>query len=361
MLQSTYQRPKSRKETLVLPAQSLAAEGRNHSIQYAGKYVDVYEFNNSRKIANSIINSLKQVKRLNPKIIETFDKYFRMHTASTIKWDPSIGWEEKNQLGKYLGELIFGYIALSNKAQTSFNPKVYIDPAVSFCIPHDARFKGIDSFLRLKNGKIIPISNKFGYGARAAFFGNILPNAVTYASKAPRASIISQIIAATESLGYSPTDLESNRGAKNILWEYGVRNILKISTSEVKNSYSVYEDIKKGYASDDVATVISAIMNYPGLESIVKQNLPHSATAFFSRTTAQQLNKDKKSIDFMIDILSGKDFYQASLDITQWHKGNIKYRLSKSGHTSLDIIGNKSAVSDIQAFQGTLNFELKKF
>ena len=61
----------------------------------------------------------------------------------------------------------------------------------------------------------------------------------------------------------------------------------------------------------------------------------------------------------MLDVLAGKEFYQANLNIDRWKKGEIIYSLTKSGDVSINIIGSKSAITDIDAKQGLINYELK--
>jgi hypothetical protein len=74
---------------------------------------------------------------------------------------------------------------------------------------------------------------------------------------------------------------------------------------------------------------------------------------------ADRLNSDGKSVEAMIEILAGKNFWQANLDIMEWKKGNIKYRMVSSGKASVQIIGSKSAIDDIDAKQGMVNYEVR--
>ena len=61
----------------------------------------------------------------------------------------------------------------------------------------------------------------------------------------------------------------------------------------------------------------------------------------------------------MREILAGKDYWQANLDINYWVRGIVKFKFINSGEASLNIIGSKSAITDITSKQGWINYELK--
>ena len=261
-------------------------------------------------------------------------------------------------MGKYLGELLLGYIIL--KSPSSY-PVIKGTPKYFF-IPDDPSFKGVDTFIKTTTG-LYPVSNKFGVGAKASFFGNLLPIALEKYQYLPSNSTIKKIADITKKLNISSADLLRNKGAKNIVYEYGTRVILGVPATKVKNTYDVYTNIKTSVASKNLtkesSTVIDAIKSIKNLETNIKINLPKSITAFFNRQIAAELNSDSKSLNFMLDVLAGKEFYQANLNIDRWKKGEIIYSLTKSGDVSINIIGSKSAITDIDAKQGLINYELK--
>ena len=94
--------------------------------------------------------------------------------------------------------------------------------------------------------------------------------------------------------------------------------------------------------------MLDAIENYSGsvegtnIMTKIKDNLPNSATSFFSRAISSQLNEDTKSITQMKEILAGKNFYQANLQINHWQKGNVNFRLINTGDIELKIMRFKS-------------------
>ena len=58
----------------------------------------------------------------------------------------------------------------------------------------------------------------------------------------------------------------------------------------------------------------------------------------------------------MIDILAGKNFWQANLDARKWKEGVISYSMFNSGKINLKIIGSKGAIKDIEMKEGMINY-----
>jgi hypothetical protein len=64
-------------------------------------------------------------------------------------------------------------------------------------------------------------------------------------------------------------------------------------------------------------------------------------------------------MEVMLEILSGKNYWQANLNMSSWDKGDVKFSLVNSGKSKLEIIGNKAAMTDLDATQGMINYVLK--
>jgi len=207
----------------------------------------------------------------------------------------------------------------------------------------------------MKNGEIVPISNKYGKGAAASFFVNVLPKCMkSFRSIRPGPLRDFTRVALRMS---TPKQME-RRGApsKEILYEHGVRNMLKLDESDVKDPYEVYELIRNKKSSKEVRKVTEAIKKYSGVDDVVIKNLPNSVTAFFCREVAKDLNKNSKAMKDLKEILAGKNYWQANLDIRDWFDGKINYRLVNSGNVELKIIGSKAPTTDITAKQGLINY-----
>jgi len=124
----------------------------------------------------------------------------------------------------------------------------------------------------------------------------------------------------------------------------------------------VFDEFKKfdkiTQYSPEVRLVFSALeskMKNMG-DKVALDRLDESTTVFFCKTIANEMNSDTKSMDLMMKILGEKAYYQFNLDLNEVKKGNLKFNAVKSGGGSLKIIGTKSAYTNIDASQGTLNY-----
>ena len=75
-------------------------------------------------------------------------------------------------------------------------------------------------------------------------------------------------------------------GSKEVLYEYGIRDILGLSRSEVQRPYGVFTKLKTGVNDSETQAVLDAIENYSGsvegtnIMTKIKDNLPNSAASF---------------------------------------------------------------------------------
>lgn len=321
---------------------------------------------NIQQIRDGVLDGLRKKGKKYPLVIEKFENYF--DSGDYTKIDLSdISETHVNELGTYFGEILFGLLVLSGQTNGTINPNIFTGKKPKdVLVPTDPAFLGVDSFIRMNDGKLFPISSKYGVGAKASFFGNLLPKGIEYYSKIQNSrSIFSMIAKTAKQLNITADNLEKKRGAKEILYEFGIRNILGIPPSKVRNTYKVYTDLKGNKSNKETDIVLDAIKNYKGeiegnqgINAIIDE-LPKSTTSFFSRSISMKLMKEKKSIDQMKEILAGKNFYQANLNDTKWKKGEVYFSLINTGEIELKIIGSKAAINDIDAKQGMINYELK--
>jgi hypothetical protein len=94
------------------------------------------------------------------------------------------------------------------------------------------------------------------------------------------------------------------------------------------------------------------------LDLLTHQNGYASITGYFTRTIATDLNNCPNSIEFLKELIAGKKFYQANLNIQKWMKGEVEYNYVSSGKVNLKIFGDKSPLTDITAKQGLVNYLL---
>jgi len=345
-------------ETLSVRAETLISLGQSKEIDFSGQKIKVKSFTSADTLIASIVKGLKDNKNVSEGIEDVFENYAKSKKYTEIKWTSEVAQNEVDQLGKYAGELIVGLLALS-KNESGFNRKIYEGSPVEFCIPVDPTFAGVDSFLLMQDGKIVPISSKYGVGAKASLFANLLPKAIKYSSKLPN-SVLKGMCESARSVGVTSQMLEQRRGAKEILYHYGITKVLKLNIS---NTYGIFTELKTKKSVDglskDASAVLEAIRKYPGVDKKIVDKLPMSVTAFFCRTIADQLNRDSASVQAMLDILAGKNFWQANLDINAWKSGKVYYKFVNSGNSIIKVIGSKAAIDDIEAKQGMINYEIQ--
>lgn len=345
-------------ENLGVRAETLTKLGIRKQISFGGKKVECMTFNSHTTLMRSLISGLKTNPKVSESIVEVFEDFAKTN-YTTLKWQKQIPDSDINELGKYAGEIIIGLLGLKGN-KTPFSTNFYKGKVFSFCIPTDPSFSGVDSFFILGDKTIVPISSKYGVGAKASFFSNLLNKAID--AGVPPRTVIGEVVDSAKRAGVSSSSLSAKQGSKEVLYEYGIRKVLNMSRSTIKNPYDVYTNVKANgkntkKLSPEAKQVLDTIKQMA--DKKIADKLPFSMTSFFSRSMADRLNSDKKSVEAMVEILAGKNFWQANLDILEWKKGNIKYKMVSSGKASVQIIGSKSAIDDIDAKQGMVNYEVR--
>ena len=90
-----------------------------------------------------------------------------------------------------MGELLIGYLALIGGSGSAPWGK-----AKRFLIPADPSFCGVDSWI--DDGETVwPVSSKFGHGAAASVFSNILPLAIRRGAT----GVLGELVAASRDAG----------------------------------------------------------------------------------------------------------------------------------------------------------------
>lgn len=315
------------------------------------KGIDTKVFESASNLITSISEGLQSNWRVSDEIVQWFHNFTSTITEPNFEWFQSVTHSERNELGKYLGELIPGIIALDGGFR-----EILPKRAESFCVPTDPSFSGIDSFF--KHGPSVTlISSKYGPGARSSVFTNIVSKGI---GQNLDPSEFERLCGSAERAGISASDLDAKRGSKEVLWEHGIHDVLGIKGEDTSAIFGeIRNHVLEGSAiSNTSRNIIDRIDQVA--EEKVREKLPASATQFFSRTVAQNLNNDPVSLSQMKKILVEKDYVQLSLNIPAWHKGKIDYRVSRSSDAELKISGNKAIIGDIDARHGTLSYELRK-
>ena len=361
------------KTSIQIESSKLINKGSSLIIEFLNNESDVpcKTFKTKEELASSIISGLNSEPSVPEYIAEQFTEFFNGHlvgNGTSISWNAGIEDREKNSLGAYLGELLIGYMALAKETAVFSEPEIVKYPIEYFAVPTDTSFPGIDSFIQYKNGGRFLISSKAGSGAKASIWNNLIPLVVTYQTKGnslPRNSALSNLVRAFKSIPNA-----ANNG-KKVVYQYGMNYVLGVSANPT-DSYSFFNQLKSNKLDETSkylltkAIEIQASLNkgkFPTASSSdVTRNLNDAGkgmTAFFSRYIADQLMAEPDSLTVLANRLSGKKFYQANLDMTRWKRGEIKFTTTHVKETELKIIGSKSATNQLEASQGTVNYELK--
>ena len=331
--------------------------GKKTEFKFIENDIKCIEFSNARNLSDSIYDGLNKNRGISSEILYSLDKFLKSPKQGKFEWESDVSIEERNRLGVYLGELFIGLYALSGNHSPHISPIPWKGNIGRFLIPTDPSFSGVDSFIEMEDGEIIPISSKFAGGAAASFFSNLLIKGIEHHRELPK-SIFKDIVETAISIGVTKLHLQRKQKAKPILYEYGIRNVLNLDKRSVRDTYEVFTDIKQNRSSDEKNLVISKIASLSHVEQKIVDALDDSVTAFFCREISDMLNKDRASMDVMKEILSGKNYWQANLDQNSWNNGHVKYRMVNSGSAKLTLIGNKAAIRDIDASQGMINYRL---
>lgn len=331
-----------------LDARDFSNKGKPAKFAFNGKDVEVVTFNNHTDIEASIIEGCRQNRLLGESYAESFDIFFK---TGTIDWSPDMPMPVINKLGVYVGELLIGWTFLKHNTSSHFLNNPFKGTGAKFHLPTDPAYSGVDSFVEMSDGSYYAISSKFSVGAKASFFTNLFEKGIANRNNL-EPSLFKEMcdFAATNGIGFEKP--------KDFIYTFGVRNILDISPPLVSTPTVVFDQVRGNRDGRETEAVVGRIRITTTSELIVEE-LPHSISSFFTRTIAERLNADLKSLQQMTEILAGKDYWQANIDIANWTKGKLKFRFVNSGSAKLNMIGSKSSISDITSKQGWINYELK--
>lgn len=317
-----------------ITAADFIAEAR--TTEYNG--VKCYVFHEGETLLQTIKRNAERIK-IDSHLLDT------IRELPNVRWSAAALEQERKRLGVYLGELLIGYQALVG--ETGLAPW---GGATRFLIPCDPSFCGVDSWI--DDGETVwPVSSKFGHGAAASVFSNILPLAI----KRGATGVLGELVAASKDAGVTAATLLSKTGSKDVLYHYGMRTVLNV---DIRDPVSIFVAVKNGHHHQRLNDVTEAIRGHPFASDQIKAALPNSITSFFCRVLASNMEACPDTKTQFMDILCDKSYIQASLAVDKWLSGVIEFRFTRSGDSILRIIGNKSAISDITCKQGMVNYRL---
>ena len=295
--------------------------------------------------------------------------------AVKMNWPDSIPKNIRNEVAKYLPEVTIG-MNVWDRANVFKDSSEFVKKAgkmTRFLLPDDAAFSGIDSFL-ISNKEFVPISSKSGTGAKASLFTNFFKQAVEK-NIAFKSTILKDYMKVLQS---NKDGVAGVKSAKNSVFSYVIRNILKINNTQLSDvsvflkEVTGYRGKAKGkdaipFFSKPSQLVLTALLKQKGkfvASGDLFDNLPFTVAGIFTREIAGRMNADKVALTEILQALGMKEFFQANLNAQKFTTSGItEYKIAevsqKSGRISIAITGAKSAATDLSMKQGSLNYEVR--
>lgn len=368
-----------RPQKLQILAEDFTEKGKDEKITVLSKKdVPVKLFETYEDLKKSVIWGLDNKIHDNDYLVEKIKTYLDQDDLSVIALN-GIDDSHIDELGVYFGEILIGILAFKKQLSNTCTPSdMFGINLKSFSIPTDPAFKLVDSSLTFDT-TTVSVSSKYDKGAAASFMSNVLPYGMKYYTEY-RDCFLKKMCRIASNMGYTSEQVGASRFkySKNITFEVGLRTVLKIKKTIVKNTnHSIYESIRKVAMNQELSekenqeidNVIEAIEEYfikkktfDGREQVIqtiRNNYPFTITSFFNYSVASVLNNDRLSRKYVHEIIGGKDFYQANLNKSKWRKGIIDIKMVSPKSAKLKILGSMSGAMDFTAKQGLVNYELK--
>lgn len=332
---------------------------------YNKKDVTCAVFKSADEIVNIATRYIKKNNLITNAVFKkSLMKYLESGEYDRIEWSGNVSDNEIAEF-KYIGELSIALAIMSGKNRVISGTNPFVGKKVKRVIyPLSESFRGVDCIMELTDGSKIPISSKSakgdeGKGAAASFWENVYPEIINDPKNRPKNSIFDKIYTSAMAIG--------DAGGKkpksiHIVYEYGIRHILKLGKSVIADTSKVYEEFAKYDKLTDYSTDVRKV--YMALKekmTILKdetalKNLDASTTVFFAGQINMDLNEDEKMKKIIKRILANKDYYQMTLNLSELRKGNFKFRGVHSGEGEIEFQKARSAYNDITAKHGTINF-----
>lgn len=344
-------------EGLTIQASTLIKGGTKQKRFLLSKDVDCMVFTSAKQLQDSIIKGLLDRKTKEHTAIAGFlELYFSgdLTTMNTTEIDRI----NLLQVAKYVGELFPG-IAAFRKANMFRGLALPLFDIKEFIIPISSNFATVDSAIITKNKQVILISSKADGGADASFIPNVI--AATESKYLQKSSYFKKLV----------KYFEKNNSPKGPSFVYGLMNEI-LGTNIMDPHKTVFSNVRLyGEADNDESKeVVEKIQNYnfdsldvvtaPSTELILR-NLPRTITSFLGRVVANNVMKDRTSIDQISKVLGTKAYYQFNLKKIKEDVENapIQIDIGAAGDLKFILTAGKASSQDVTMKQGVLNFQLK--
>lgn len=303
-------------ENLGIKTADLIDLGDNQTIQYQNKDILIKHFKSPKILYESVMSGLSDNHNITPDILNSVSAIF--NSSGTFTWNISKN-SDKNELGKYIGELLYPYIYSRNKN-------------CSFGFPISLNFSGIDSFILAD--QIIPISNKYGKGAASSFMSNIVAKA--------------DLNSLEHSVFRNICLLKGT--AKEVLFEYSSKYVFP-------DNPELFSDIVNNTIGDKTQKTLNHIRTTCDNPNIINA-LPYSVAPYLCYRMMWDLKACPISMNQINTIISKNNYTQVSLNTIKWNSGIIEYQIKNTSDYKLKLEPTKSTMSDIHCKHGTLCYRL---
>lgn len=279
---------------------------------------EVAWFDSKVDLIKSMMDGLSQNANLRPSVLSTVERVINA-PAEPFDWGDATT-TEINEIGKYGGE---------------FFPHLLWHDVKASAFPIHPAYPIIDSFIIHSEGKTSGLSSKFGEGAKASLFTLIY-----------RDDISENCIFKTLASNY----MTSER-AMTAVYETGFQEIIPSTGAD---PMSVYNSLR------NKETPLWLELFRPSDDPAVAEHWPMSLTAYFSRSIAKRLNECEISQRWLNKTINTMNTFQVNLDIKDWKLGRVNLDVKSFKNCRVYVTGSKSAIKDVTAKQGLLNYELRR-
>ncbi len=128
----------------------------------------------------------------------------------------------------------------------------------------------------------------------------------------------------------------------------------------LQNPYQIYTNIIKNNIGEEEEYVFDIIKKgkWPVMNNhkVIVDKLPNSLTYFLCQNIAEELNQSPSALDVILQVLGSKNFYQANLDQSKFHKGQVVFKIIHSGSNKLKIVQGKGSMNSVKSEQGRLSY-----
>ncbi len=348
-------------EQLRIQATKLLGGGSGKTVTIGHLTFSAQVFNDINHLKVSLYDGIQKLKSIPDDLKDILLGYIKSNKYGTIDWGDYNNTQLKNEVAKYLGEIMIGLITMNGEKSSITGSNPFDNKKVKeFIMPTSTSFKGVDSLFTMTDGSIIPISSKSGKGAPASFHGNVMPILLNNKDISIPNGILKFMV---DHGNYDNLEFLYHTGIGYVMEPYINNN--ELGKKALKNPYSIYKNLSNNKITDVEEYLISVVsdpkIKWPitsNMKNIISK-LPNSFTYFLCQNIAEIMNKDSKIMDAVKKALSYKNFYQANLKKSEFSKGKVVFNMVHSSSDKIKMIHGKGTMGSVKSEQGRLSYMIE--